>query len=231
MRVIMKFGGAAISDAEAMLNAISIVRSRLERRDEVVVVVSALPDVTDRLIDVSSFAAKGDLEAVNRFIEDTSKLHASVIRGCIRDPKRAGEALRELRRTIDELSGVLRSVCLLKEITPRSRDFILSFGERLSAPVFAAASNDAGIATEWFTGGAAGIRTNEDFGEATPLLEITAHKTRERLLQVLSVGRLPVVAGYGAETPNGVTTTLGRGGSDYTATLLGATLDADETII
>lgn len=227
----MKFGGASIADAKAVLNAISIVKRYLGRGDQVVVVVSALPKITDKLLEVSTIASDGDLEAVSHFIDEAAKLHEAVIAGCVRSPKIADEALQDVRRTINELGGVLRSVALLKEITPRSRDFILSFGERLSAPIFCASANDEGIPTEWLTGGTAGIITNENFGEAAPLMDVTAHKLKERMLPALTAGKLLVVAGYGAESPNGVTTTLGRGGSDYTATLLGSALDADETII
>jgi len=227
----MKFGGASIADAKAILNAISIVKRYLGRGDQVVVVVSALPKITDKLLEVSTIASHGDLEAVSHFIDDTTKLHEDVILSCVHSPKIADEVLQDVRRTINELSGVLRSVALLKEITPRSRDFILPFGERLSARIFCAAASDDGIPTKWLTGGTAGIITNENFGEAAPLMEVTTHKIKERMLPALTAGELLVVAGYGAESPNGVTTTLGRGGSDYTATLLGSALDADETII
>lgn len=227
----MKFGGATVCDARAILNAVEIVQSYLSRGDQVVVVVSALPGITDTLLNISAIASKGDVDSMNRLIEQITKLHEEVIRGCVRNPDLEADALQTIRQTISELGAVLTGVALLKEITPRSRDFVLSFGEQLSAPIVCMAAKDSGLVAEWFTGGAAGITTDESFGEASPLMEITAHRTRERLLPMLAAGKVPIVAGFGAQSPERATTTLGRGGSDYTATLLGAALNADATII
>jgi aspartate kinase len=90
---------------------------------------------------------------------------------------------------------------------------------------------ESGLRSEWLTGGDAGITTDEKFGEANPLMDLTVRKVRAKLEQMLNDGKVPIVAGRGAASPHGVTTTLGRGGSDYTATLIGASLDADEVLI
>ena len=130
----------------------------------------------------------------------------------------------ELNENSLEMRGILMSIVRLRELTPRSKDFVLSFGERLSAPILCGAAAELGLKSEWLTGGDAGITTDENFGEANPLMDVTVRKVRARLEPMLDEGKLPIIAGYVAASPHGVTTTLGRGGSDYTATLIAVPL-------
>jgi len=116
----------------------------------------------------------------------------------------------------------------LRELTSRSRDYLLSFGERLSAPILAVTLSAIGLRARALTGAEAGIATDDNFGEAKPLIEISYHQVQQRLDPLWSRGVIPVVAGFIAATVDGSITTLGRGGSDYTATLLAAALGADE---
>ena len=227
----MKFGGASVGDAQAIIRAVEIVRDGLTKGHQVVLVTSALPGVTDGLASVSEKAVEGNIEMMNAFAEKQLGLHSKTARESIRSPNILEKVLEELNETSKEMSGILRSIARLRELTPRSKDYLLSFGERLSAPIICGVAAGLGLRAEWLTGGDAGITTDENFGEANPLLDVTMQKVKAKVEPMLEAGKLPVVAGYGACSPHGLTTTLGRGGSDYTATLIGRALDADEILI
>lgn len=227
----MKFGGTSVANSDAILRAVHILSDHRLQGHEVVVVTSALPRVTDELINISKTAVDGNLEMINAFLEKHLELHRETARSCIRDSEILHTVINELTETLRELGEILRSVAHLRELTSRSTDFILSFGERLSAPIVCGAATESGLKAKWFTGGEAGITTDENFGEAKPLLNVTRQRVKTKLEPLLKAGKLPIIAGYGACSPHGLTTTLGRGGSDYTATLIGASLDVDEVSI
>lgn len=231
MKFVMKFGGTSVGNAEAISRAIGIVREHLSKGHKVVVVTSALPKVTDELTSISESAVAGNLETINAFVEKHLRHHSEVAKGCIRNQDVLHIVLGELGETSKELSGILRSVARLRELTPRSKDFLLSFGERFSAPILCGVAIDLGLKAEWLAGCDAGITTDENFGEANPLMDLTVRNVKAKLEPMLNAGKLPIIAGYGACSPHGITTTLGRGGSDYTATLIGAALDVDEIMI
>ena len=231
MKYVMKFGAPSLADAQAISRAVRILAEYQMKGHQLVTVVSALPKVTDDLISISEKAVEANLETINEFVDRHMRDHINVAKGCIRDQKTLSRVVEELEQNSVEIRGILTSIALLRELTPRSKDFVLSFGERLSAPIVCGAAAELGLKSEWLTGSEAGITTDENFGEANPLMDITVRKIRTKLDPMLNEGKIPIVAGYGAATPHGVTTTLGRGGSDYTATLIGASLDADEVMI
>jgi len=133
-----------------------------------------------------------------------------------------------LNGQIAELEKVLVGITYLGELTLRSRDYVLSFGEKLSAIVMSGALKDLGLRVEYFTGGECGIVTDDCFGEAKPLMNITRQQVKEKLGPTIEAEAVAVVTGFIGTTQDGLTTTLGRGGSDYTATILGAALQVDE---
>lgn len=139
-----------------------------------------------------------------------------------------GELLDVVVQLIRELERTVEGISHLTELTPRSRDYLLSFGERLSAPMLASAIRSMRLKARPLTGAEAGIATDENFGEAKPLAEVSYHQIRRRLDPMLANNEIPVVAGFIAATVEGDVTTLGRGGSDYTASLLGAAIGSDE---
>ncbi len=141
------------------------------------------------------------------------------------------EVTQFTEKTIAELEKVLTGICYVGELTPKSRDYVASFGERLSAPIVWGAIKDHKAETQCFTGKEAGIVTDSNFGEADPLMNFTTHLIRERLSPLLEHGVIPVVTGFIAANQDGVVTTVGRGGSDYTATILGVALQANEVWI
>ncbi|MEE8113086.1 MAG: aspartate kinase, partial [Nitrososphaerales archaeon] len=125
----------------------------------------------------------------------------------------------------------LTGVRSLKELTPRSLDYITSFGERLMVPILAGSLESVGLRVKHFTGGEAGILTDEAFGEATPLMNITKHRVKKTLSPLLEENIIPVVTGFNGVTQHGEISTIGRGGSDYTAMIIGSSLDVDEVLI
>jgi aspartate kinase len=227
----MKFGGTSVRDAQAISNAIEIVKEYFRKGHKIVVVTSALSKVTDGLLAVSENAAEGNLDSVDTFVAEELELHSETAKGCIRNEEVLRKVIEELNENSGEMRGILRSIARLRELTPRSKDYLLSFGEKLSASILCGVAADLGLESEWMTGCDAGITTDENFGEATPLIDVTARRVKARLEPLLNAGKLPIVAGYGACSPHGIATTLGRGGSDYTATLIGAALEVDEVWI
>src|SRR4030066_339174 len=130
------------------------------------------------------------------------------------------EVLQVIRKTIDELEKVLIGISYVGELTPKSKDYVLSFGERLSAPMVCGALRDLKLKSLAFTGKEVGIVTDSNFGDANPLFNVTKHQLKERIEPLLEEKGTPVGSGYLAATQDGVITTLGRGGSDYTATII-----------
>jgi aspartate kinase len=194
-------------------------------------VVSALDGMTDALHAVAEQARKGNEAAILEFKQKTLKRHSAAIAKAIKNVTVKKEVEKVIAKTIDELEKVLTGISYVGELTPKSRDYVLSFGERLSAPIVGGAIRDLKLNSQCFTGKDAGIVTDSEFGEASPLMNVTAHQLKERIGPLLEQGIIPVVTGYTAATQDGVVTTLGRGGSDFTATLIGAALAVDEVWI
>ena len=226
MKLVMKFGGTSLANAPRMKNAARIVQ-RYSHGNNVVVVASAVGDTTDQLIEIAEFAKKGDLRQARKLLSKIQLLHLKIAR-TVAGRGETRELVSKLEQLNLELERTVEGIAHLRELTSRSRDYLLSFGERLSAPILAAALSAVGLKTRALTGTEAGIATDDNFGEAKPLTEISYHQVRERLDQLWSRKMTPVVTGFIAATVDGSTTTLGRGGSDYTATLLAAALGADE---
>ncbi len=242
MRVVMKFGGAAVADGTMMRRVAELIkRFRVEDGMDIVAVTSAIAGVTDALQDNAiRIAQECRKELVKDFLEKLREKHLSTARDAIfingrgrsgvaatAEERTYSEIVRETEERLRELENALLGICLLGELTKRSLDFILSFGERLSAPILAGTLRTIGIKATHLTGGEAGIITDENFGNAQPL-EISEHLIRERVLHILNEGITPVICGFIAQSERGIITTLGRGGSDYTATIVGAAIDADE---
>jgi aspartate kinase len=225
----MKFGGTSIGTVDGMKQSVQLVKTRVSAGDELIVVVSALSGVTDEIGHVATkTASTGDLKTVEEVVDTITARHTEATKRVVRDQVILERALKDIDAQVVDFEKVLLSIAHLRELTPKTQDQILSFGERLSSAVFSAALRDAGIQASWFTGCDAGIFTDDHFGQAVPLMELTRLRVKGKLLPVLNDGVVPVVTGYIACTQDGVITTLGRGGSDYTATILGSILDANE---
>jgi len=227
----MKFGGTSVATGENIRRVAKIVAGSVKKDQRVVVVVSALAGVTNQLVEEAEQAKKKDEKQIQEFTRKLVEKHVATATEAIKDKSIQKEVEQVIRKTVSSLEKVLTGICYVGEITPKSKDYVLSFGERLSAPIVWGALRDIKLETQCFTGKEAGIVTDENFGEARPLMNVTAHQVKGKLEPLLEKNVVPVVTGYTAATQDGVVTTLGRGGSDYTATILSVALAADEVWI
>src|SRR5712691_10230766 len=222
----MKFGGTSLANAPRMKNAARIIQ-RYSHGNKVVVVASAIGETTDQLIEIAVLAKKGDLLRARKLLSKIHVSHLKILR-MVAGRGETRELVSRLEQLNSELERTVEGIAHLRELTSRSRDYLLSFGERLSTPILAATVSALGLKTRALTGAEAGITTDDNFGEAKPLMEISYHQVHQRLDPLWGRRIIPVVTGFIAATVDGSITTLGRGGSDYTATLLAAALGADE---
>lgn len=230
-KIVMKFGGTSVATGENICRVAKIVAGSVKKDQRVVVVVSALAGVTNQLVEEAAQAEKKDEKQIQEFTQRLVKKHVATAAEAIKNKSIQKEVEQVIRKTVSELEKVLTGICYVGEITPKSRDYVLSFGERLSAPIVWGALRDINLRAQCFTGKEAGIVTDDNFGAASPLMNVTAHQVTGRLEPLLEKNVVPVVTGYIAATQDGVVTTLGRGGSDYTATILSVALSADEVWI
>jgi len=230
-KIVMKFGGTSVANGKNIRNVANMVANYVSQGYTIVAVVSALEGVTDNLIEASEQAKKGNRDYMYEFKQKIIEKHLTAAGKAVGNKLIREEIEQMLKTTIDELEKVLTGIIYLGELTPKSKDYVLSFGERLSTAIVWGALRDLGLKAQHYTGKDVGIVTDSNFGEATPLMNVTKHQVKEKIEPLLGKGIVPVVTGYIAATQDGVTTTLGRGGSDYTATIIGAALNADEVWI
>jgi aspartate kinase len=230
-KIVMKFGGTSLATGKNIRRVANIVAGSVKQGTGVIVVVSALDGTTDDLCEAAEQAQNGNEAYVRKFKQKLLERHTVAALKAIENKRAQKETQQIIKKTIDELEKVLIGISYVGELTPKSRDYVLSFGERLSAPIVWGCLRDLKIESQWFTGKEAGIVTDADFGEASPLMNVTTHQLKERIGPLLEKQVVPVVTGYIAATQDGVVTTLGRGGSDFTATLLGAALNVNEVWI
>lgn len=229
MRVVMKFGGTSVRDGQNIRHVAELVRRFHERGYEIVVVTSAMAGVTDDLLQTAeSLVRDGKISIVREFIAKMTERHYDACKGAIDDDKIRERTFREIDERMDELEKVLLGITYLGELSSRSRDYIVSFGERLSAPILSGALCSAGVESLSITGGNAGIITDDNFGNARPL-PASEERIKRRIEPLVAIKNVvPVICGFIGETESGAITTLGRGGSDYTATIVGSALNVDE---
>jgi len=231
MKLVMKFGGTSVGESSRIRYVASIVRDHARKGSKIVVVVSAMSGVTDELIEAAEKASMRDRASIETLLKSLAGRHNQACQDVIKNGEILEQTLRLLNGQIAELEKVLVGITYLGELTPRSRDYVLSFGEKLSATVMSGVLRDLGLRTESFAGGQCGIVTDDCFGEAKPLMNITRQQVKEKLGPIIEAGVVAVVTGFIGATQDGLITTLGRGGSDYTATILGAALQVDEVWI
>ena len=222
--IIAKFGGTSVADAAAITRTVNIIRGCVDRQP--VVVVSALAGTTNALIAAAEQAATGHLVTAIAQVEAMRDRHLGVVTELLGDGEEALDIAAEESMLFDELAHLAEALSVLGYLTPRSLDMISSLGEQLSAPIVTAAFRRAGIDAELVDGRDVMI-TDDSYGRAEPLPDLIAAATREHLAPLIRAGKVPVLGGYIGATIDGVTTTLGRGGSDYTASLIGAAMEAE----
>lgn len=226
--VTMKFGGTSVGESAAIEQVVGILSDSRTRTRQVVAVVSAMSGVTDLLQEGILQAATGNGTRHREVSERLGRLHLGAAAKLLGDE--APALASEVEAILDSYVRICDSVAVLGELTPRALDHALGLGERMSAPLVAAALRRRGVLADAVEATHL-IVTDDRYGDATPLLEPTRASTRRQLLPLLEHGTIPVVTGYIGATVEGVSTTLGRGGSDYSAALIGASLDSDEVWI
>jgi len=220
-----------VANGKKIRHVANLIADNRNEDCEVVAVVSALEGVTNQLIQAAEEAKKGNREYIHKFKQEILERHLTTAKEAIEDKQLEAEAKKVLIARVDELERVLKGIVYVNELSPKSKDNVISFGERLSAPILSGALKDHGLSSQHLTGGEAGIVTDSNFGEAGLLMNFTRFQLKKNLEPLLNKGTVPVLTGFIAATQDGETTTLGRGGSDYTATIVGAALDADEVWI
>jgi aspartate kinase len=223
--IVMKFGGTSVADADRILGVVEIVRRHLDSRP--VVVVSALAGVTDLLVRAVEAAGRGDRDAVDQVLADVERRHRWALAGSVEDPGRRHDLSLDMDALFEDLRQLLRSVRILGEGTPRSSDALLSFGETLSARLVVSALLDRGLLARWVDPREVMV-TDENHGAAEPDLDEVARRCEREIVPHLLAGAVPVIGGFVGATRSGRTTTLGRGGSDTSAAVLGSAMGAAE---
>ena len=222
---VMKFGGTSVGTASAMQQAIAIVAE--QRRSGVpLVVLSACSGITNKLIQIAEAAGSGRLEDALCKVGEVRKHHVDLVEALIGGEGLRAELVEKIDGYVSRLEMLVKGIEIVGELTERSRDTFCSFGELLSTTVFAAAMNEQGHACQWLDVRQVMI-TDDNFGFARPIDESCEAKVAELIRPVLDFGVIVVTQGYIGATVEGKTTTLGRGGSDLSAALIGAWLHED----
>lgn len=221
--IVMKFGGTSVESAEAIERVAKIVASR--RNGLPLVVVSAMAKVTDELVAMGQLAASGEADASLQLFGSMRERHFSTANSLL-GTKRAASLAPKLRSHFAELENFLRGLAAVRELTPRGSDYLLSFGELLSSLIVADAFAIRGLDAAWVDSRAC-LVTDATHTRAVPQMSETRERSKKKIAPLLVKKKIPVMGGFIAATAEGVPTTLGRGGSDYSAAIIGAALDAD----
>jgi len=228
MRLVMKFGGSLLDNEIKLNNVINIIKSYYSLDNEIVVIISALHGITDKILDICDHIKKVNKNSLYLFLENLQIVHTSLIEKIILDEKEKTKLLQLINNLINEFREVLLGISILGEVTPKSKDYLLSFGERLSTPIVSCALNSVGLKSNYLNGKEVGIITNSQFGDAKPLMDTTKLRIHHKIEPLLKERTIPVVTGFIGSDQNGNITTIGRGGSDYSATIIAAGINADE---
>jgi bifunctional aspartokinase / homoserine dehydrogenase 1 len=226
---VMKFGGTSVGDPSCIQKVVDIVRTAVSHSD-VVVVVSAMSGVTNKLVEAAKQSATGNHRLVTAIFEELRQRHETAASVLIHSPEVRQSIGLKLTQIIQEGESVCQQIILQQELTPRLCDAVSGMGERLSAPLVAAALAEQGIASEAIEATEL-VVTDSCHGAAEPFMELTRERCVARLRPLMLQGVVAVVTGFIGATVEGVPTTLGRNSSDYSGTIMGAALDADEVTL
>jgi aspartate kinase len=228
--LVMKFGGTSVGSAGALTQATQIIRDAHTKYPRLVVVTSAMSGVTDLLLKSASLAAQGNIASLPQAESALREKHFSAIDALIKNGGLCEETKVEIDTLIQSFVDLCKAMAVLGEASPRALDAVASLGERMSVRLLAAVAQEAGIqakaieTTEF-------IVTNAHYQNAHPDFQVTAKKAKAVLNPLMDASIVPIVTGFIGATPEGVITTLGRGGSDYTAAIIGSVLPADDVWI
>ena len=220
--LVMKFGGTSVECAESISRVAEIVRHRQHMQP--VVVVSALARITDQLQSLGALSKAGKLDEALRLLDGMEKRHAEVAHSLLGG--RSANVLARLKPMFEELAALLAAVAAINELSPRTSDRLLSFGERWSSVLVSEALRERHLPVE-FVEACQVIVTDGDHTQASPIMGLVASRVESHLKPLLKKSCIPVMGGFIGATQEGVVTTLGRGGSDFTASIVGAALGAE----
>lgn len=227
MRLVLKYGGTSISSAKDIQAVANYVNS-LSKHNEIAIVCSAISGTTDDLIEISQSIKKENKDKVEQLALKITNRHKQLAKQTIKKSAIRKKLLEKLDADFRELVALIEGMVLLGEVTPRSMDYLISFGERLSIKLISFAINDIGKKSIYLTGKDVGIVTNSNFGESKPLMDTTRLRVSKTIDLQFSKKIIPIIGGFTGADQHGHVTTFGRGGSDYTATIIGSCIKADE---
>ncbi len=227
MKLVLKFGGTSLASVKDIQNVAKIV-SDLSSENKVVVVCSAVDCITDELIHISEHIKKVNKKDANRVLAKISQKHKQFTTHIVTNPKIQKTLLDKMKSDLSELEELVHGLLLLGEVTPRSFDYLISFGEKLSINLVSFALQQSSKKATSLSGKQAGIVTDSNLGESRPLMDTTKIRLSKTIQDLFDKKIIPVVGGFSGADQHGNTTTFGRGGSDYTATIIASSIDADE---
>jgi len=222
----MKFGGTSVEDPAAIRRTAAIVAGRVAKGNSPVVVVSAMARVTDQLLRAAAAAASGDRTGALAISSRLRSRHRDTAAALVKIPEAIAPLQHLIDQKFDALDEMLRGLSALLELSPRISDRIVSYGERISSSIVAGAFCELGIDAVHVDARQI-IITDSQFQKAVPIDSAIELRATEKLLPLTAEGKVPVMGGFIASNEAGITTTLGRGGSDFTGALLGGALSAD----
>ena len=227
MKLVVKFGGTSLATVKDIKNVVKTV-DKIAKKNKTVVVCSAVDGTTDELIQISSLIEKGNKKDANRMLAKISQKHKQFADHLITNPKISKSLSSKLNSDLSELEELVNGLILLGEVTPRSYDYLISFGEKLSIDLVSFSLQELKNKSMPLSGKEAGIVTDSNFGDSRPLMDTTKIRLSKIINEHLKKNLIPVVAGFAGADQHDHTTTFGRGGSDYTATIIASCIDADE---
>ena len=227
MKLVLKFGGTSLSSVKDIQNVAKTVGD-LSNDNKIVVVCSAVDGTTDELIQISEYIKKQNKKDANRILARISQKHKQFTTHLVTDPKIQKSLLNKMKSDLTELEELVHGLLLLGEVTARSFDYLISFGEKLSINLVSFSLQQITKKSIPLSGKQAGIVTDSNFGESRPLMDTTRIRLSKTIQDLFNKKTIPVVGGFAGADQHGNTTTFGRGGSDYTATIIASCIDADE---
>ena len=227
MKLVLKYGGTSLSSPSDIRNVAKNVAS-LAKNNEIVVVCSAIDGVTNDLIRISTMIEQRNKNDTTKTLDNVIKKHKQFANQTIKSSAIKKQLLEKLNIDVLELQELVRGLTLLKEVSTRSLDYLISFGERLSDDLVSFSLQDLKNKSTALNGKEVGIVTDSNFGESRPLMDTTRIRISKILGSLLAKKIIPVVGGFAGADQHGNITTFGRGGSDYTATIIASCINADE---
>jgi len=227
LKLVLKYGGTSISTAKHIKEVAKHI-NKLSKQNKIVIVCSAISGITDDLLEKHQLIIKGKKTNAKKLTQKIIQRHKKLAKETISNTKLRKNLLDNLDSDFSELVALIDGMVLLGEVTPRSLDYLISFGERLSIKIVSSALLDTGIKSVSLTGKEVGIVTDSNFGESKPLMDTTRLHVSKTIDSLFTKKTIPVIGGFTGADQHGRVTTFGRGGSDYTATTIASCINADE---